>query len=211
MIPRRHSLVAVEIAPDVLSRCLAIIVTAAQERQSCCEQIAGWLKLATWARANPKVSRGGDAKARREVAEDLRVLRSAATLMQQKPYLALLNWGVEEEWARAAWKRAGEYLASVVSAVDRFDEIEPHVMTTRPPEPCKFYCAMGAFDLLEKFSCHPPTLSADGPFYRLASVLYEGASGEGDVSLERPCRTAFRRLAGRRTDGSLAAHMKMRQ
>jgi hypothetical protein len=50
-----------------------------------------------------------------------------------------------------------------------------------------------AYDLLNEYAGSPPTLTIEGPFYQLASVLYEGAMGHEEVDLQRHCRTAFKR------------------
>jgi hypothetical protein len=54
----------------------------------------------------------------------------------------------------------------------------------------KTLCAVIALRLLEKFGV-AVTETADGPYYRLAALLYEGVFGARDQSLERQCRRIF--------------------
>jgi hypothetical protein len=51
----------------------------------------------------------------------------------------------------------------------------------------KALAAKYAYDLLRSFSDRPLTKASGGPFYRLASVLYEAASGKKS-NLEQYCR-----------------------
>jgi hypothetical protein len=46
--------------------------------------------------------------------------------------------------------------------------------------------------LMRQFGQKRPTLTVGGPFFHLASVLYEAATGEPDVDLSRQCRSAFK-------------------
>lgn len=55
----------------------------------------------------------------------------------------------------------------------------------------KTLCAAIALRLLERFGV-AVTETADGPYYRLAALLYEGVFGVRDQSLERQCRRIFR-------------------
>jgi hypothetical protein len=64
----------------------------------------------------------------------------------------------------------------------------------------KRHAANCAYDLLMRFG-KPPTLSPDGPFYTLASILYEAFSGIAERGVERQCRAAHKSRRGKRRDG----------
>jgi hypothetical protein len=52
-----------------------------------------------------------------------------------------------------------------------------------------------AGELLQTFSAEAPTLTRGGPFFRLASLLYEAGTGKTDANLEKYCREQFKRLS----------------
>ena len=52
----------------------------------------------------------------------------------------------------------------------------------------KFNVAQSAYDTLIQFVEVPPTKTAAGPFYELATLYYEAATGRREVSMERQCR-----------------------
>jgi hypothetical protein len=63
----------------------------------------------------------------------------------------------------------------------------------------KLSAARGAYGLLFIYADRPATLTPDGSFFQLASVLYEGATGKAGVDLEHQCRVHFEeRGIGRR-------------
>jgi hypothetical protein len=66
-----------------------------------------------------------------------------------------------------------------------------YVGTRRPPKIDKLFAATEACKLLVRYGKRP-TLTADGPFLRLASIIYEGATAVPNVDLERQCRTALK-------------------
>jgi hypothetical protein len=61
----------------------------------------------------------------------------------------------------------------------------------------KRYAANCAFDLMVKFGRKPPTLTPDGPYYTLASILYESFTGLDNENLERQCRSMHKGAQGK--------------
>jgi len=55
----------------------------------------------------------------------------------------------------------------------------------------KLLAALHSLLLLKRFGRKPPTQTVGGPFYELASLLYEGATGVQNANLERFCRKIF--------------------
>jgi hypothetical protein len=49
------------------------------------------------------------------------------------------------------------------------------------------HCALVAYLLMRRFSARPITKSVTGPFYSMASLLYEAFVGRPDVDLHRHC------------------------
>jgi hypothetical protein len=60
-----------------------------------------------------------------------------------------------------------------------------------PPGPefdrAQRHCALLAYLLMRRFSARPITRSVTGPFYNMASLLYEALVGSPDVDLHRHC------------------------
>jgi hypothetical protein len=59
-------------------------------------------------------------------------------------------------------------------------------------DPTKVLAAAHSFNLLSEFGRKQPTETIGGPFYELASLLYEGATGVRNANLERYCRKVFK-------------------
>lgn len=55
--------------------------------------------------------------------------------------------------------------------------------------------AVSAWALLKLYGREPPTLTTDGLYFELASILYEAGTGKKDIDLDRECRAAFPRRA----------------
>jgi hypothetical protein len=69
----------------------------------------------------------------------------------------------------------------------------------RPKDTAKRAAASYAYCCLVAYSNKSPTLSGAGPYFHLASIIYEAATGKTDVSLEYQCVLEFkRRSLGRR-------------
>ena len=102
--------------------------------------------------------------------------------------------GSEEEAAQREWIRVSLYLASIAKDAER----NMAARRTRPADMLKRFCAQSAFSLIAEFSARPPTLTADGPFLQLATVLYEAVTGVRDANIERACRVIFRSDPARR-------------
>jgi hypothetical protein len=62
----------------------------------------------------------------------------------------------------------------------------------RPKDQGKRAAASYAYCCLVAYSERSPTLTSDGPFFELASIIYEGATGEPLVSLDYQCCENFR-------------------
>jgi hypothetical protein len=82
-----------------------------------------------------------------------------------------------------------DYLETMASLANQ--EIRDFRAQRASSEPVKSFAAMFAFALIKFFSTRAPTLTADGHFFRLATSLYEAATGVPDQNLERQCRREF--------------------
>jgi hypothetical protein len=206
--------------PELLEDCVDIIAPAENERQSCRDMIVYDFKQLVWVRANASAYFGSDVVGEvcRRGRQLARTLAQASMEIQAAPGLfdlllepelgttvAALR-DAEKEWIRLGrrtprpveaalrdaekeWIRLGEHLALIASAAER-----QFRRTTRPADMFKRYCAVFAFEEIERFSTRRPTLSADGDFYLLASALYEAATGVRHENLERQCRKVWYRL-----------------
>jgi hypothetical protein len=63
----------------------------------------------------------------------------------------------------------------------------------RPPDVPKLAAAHYAYCALVAYSESSPTETTDGPFYRLAQVIYEAATKESAGSIDHSCRTVFKK------------------
>jgi hypothetical protein len=58
---------------------------------------------------------------------------------------------------------------------------------SRPRDPVKQVAALFARDLLRDYSAKKPTLTTEGPYLALASILYESVTGTEGADLRRYC------------------------
>ncbi len=56
--------------------------------------------------------------------------------------------------------------------------------------PVKLFAAHYARELLRRFADKAPTLTPEGPYLALASILYEGVTGKKDADMRRACARA---------------------
>lgn len=176
--------------PGILSRCLAIINPA--HHSQCREGISLAFDGVVWAHANPQLfGAAAEADMKGRCLAIARAFTVAAVLMRAQPWLWSLgrpSASVDEEAdAEGEWIRVSDYLASAAG-----EAMRAAPRRTRPSNMLKRFCALFAFDLIERFGGERATLTIDGPFFRLASVLYEAAAGTRDANLERACRLVFR-------------------
>jgi hypothetical protein len=76
----------------------------------------------------------------------------------------------------------------------------------------KAIAARYANELLRSFGSAPPTKTPDGPFYNLASLLYEGATAKVGVDLEQYCRDVLdnvNELGGSRIEPSIVVRVPL--
>ena len=141
------------------------------------EERAGALMLQKLRRASLKTAK---LLAKLPVALQHRLLRS-----QDYPIIRIDATAKPEVTAPARCERLRIELNSLAS------EISPLLanMRTGPKfDWVKFNVALNAYDTLVQFAKVLPTKTAAGPFYELATLYYEAATGRREVSMERYCR-----------------------
>jgi hypothetical protein len=79
-----------------------------------------------------------------------------------------------------------------------------HLEHGRPVNMSKSIAAWSAEELIETWGTKPPTLTIDGPYYRLASILYGAGTGEHGVDLSRQCKETSRQTHPARAKARLA-------
>jgi hypothetical protein len=83
------------------------------------------------------------------------------------------------------------FLKDVEIAAKRANQQSRRIRVTRAggqPNYLKKNAAFYAHLLLTQYGKTPPTLTTGGPFFELASLLYEAATGQIDVDLSNHCR-----------------------
>jgi hypothetical protein len=92
------------------------------------------------------------------------------------------------------------FLAQLDRLIDAAKFVPQALVAPKPSrykwDDAKGVAAKYADTLLRRFSAQRPTKYPGGAFYALASVLYEGATGERDVDLEKYCRQLGRIRGG---------------
>ena len=163
---------------------LEIIGPAARDRASCIHFVEARIRRMTPVGPVPgaAVLIGAWQK---ELAKHAAVLRRAVTIIRS-PRMRLEN-------DEASNPSAIEYLDRMASEIEALI-IKP---VGRRPHMLKLKCASSAFETLEQFG-RRPTLTADGAFYRLATLYYELVTGIPLQNLEWHCRTVSEEAARRR-------------
>jgi hypothetical protein len=58
----------------------------------------------------------------------------------------------------------------------------------------KMWCAISAYEIIERLSDRPPTGTVEGPLRTVASLLYEAATGKPEVDLKRACDAKLKQM-----------------
>jgi hypothetical protein len=185
---------------QAISECLAIINPEPSVLDLCRSEIEAAVEGIAEYDLRGSVTQGGT-RALRKIA---RTIRATGVLMQSQPWLSALtlptvSWGQllliqpggENEGQRAEeeWIRVSKYLLAFADALEGTLSGK-----TRHEDFAKRLSAFYAFRLLVPFTGRVPTLTIDGAYYRLASFLYEAATGIPEANLERACRHIFREI-----------------
>jgi hypothetical protein len=171
---------------DIVHRALRLIKPKPEQRALCAAAIKQRIERLQRHRAviiEPPSP--GDAK--KQFAEIGRDLQRAREIFANKNYSELCKsmlWGDHLK----KQKTFLVLLDQLIHAARHFHDTLV-IPPGRPPRDGVKAAAVGhADELLRLFSNKCPTKTLRGPFYRLASLLYMGATGEEDVSLARHCR-----------------------
>jgi hypothetical protein len=172
---------------DIVHRALRLIKPKPEQRTLCAAAIKKRIERLQRHRAliiEPPSP--GDAK--KQFAEIGRDLQRAREVFANKSYSELCKSMLWGDLDLEKQKTFLVQLDQLVHAARRHHDtlVIPH--GRRPRDGVKAAAVGHADELLRLFSDKCPTKTVGGPFYRLASLLYMGATGEEDVSLARYCR-----------------------
>jgi hypothetical protein len=113
--------------------------------------------------------------------------------------------GLRRLYKRLAFPDRDDFDSIGTEEAERLTELRKHLQAladryvspprSRPPNAAKLAAASYAYCVLVAYSDRPPTLATDGTYFRLASVIYEGATGK-EANLEHHCRLNFHERGG---------------
>jgi hypothetical protein len=181
------------VTPELVKRCLDYIRPVPPEHDWCRAEICEMVMFLRFAHECPDAMRFGPSVASKdELFEIASTSVRLAALLGGGQWLPGLVSGHPQ--LIGAFKKQLRDVCQYLEAMACVAAREARGIRTRraPAEPAKALAAMFAFALLTFFSDRPPTLTSEGPFYRLTADLYEAATGLRDQNLERHCRREFR-------------------
>jgi hypothetical protein len=186
---------------NVLERALLLIGSAADKRIDCDVWVRSCIVDIRYANFCPILP---DAQIKGELAKlaaALKKLNSVIDNLSPCTFLGRLNYDTAfRRWSKIltmppqtlqqpigiSWVELKNDLDTKISFIEKVQ------WPTRRGSPrvdyAKIVAAASDFLLLSKFGMKRPTLTIGGPFYELASVLYEGATYIPEANLERYCR-----------------------
>jgi hypothetical protein len=176
---------------EIVDRCLELIKPAADKEEHCRLSVYfGIISCAPPLIPNLRYEEGETKKRTKDRARFGKTLRKASAM--------LVGPGP------AQWGLSGDELHERVAVCRKLDawaaRAEEMVTTCCVPsgaipiDRAKLTAASNAFRLIKDFSGARPTLTAGGPFYELASTLYEGGTGNVMADLSWYCRKIFHRV-----------------
>jgi hypothetical protein len=170
---------------EIIGRCLEIIQPEPHKEDHCRADVDANILLLVKVHDDPGMFDQGHRHLERKYRDAAEALKGAAAI--EWKFLA------RGETTQEAWQEMQAVLSRMADkAVQKAKEAAGLIPRTRPPDRLKSMCSFFAFDLLEDFSNRAPALTSDGPFYLLASVLYEAVTGKPNVSIEAACRETHR-------------------
>jgi hypothetical protein len=174
-------------ADATINRAIELVAPRPALRSKCHEKVrlmVAFLHADHFSRPTPK----GEIKRQfRQVASGLKGAKAALKRVSKEsrewllsctdqPELFVLNLNLVIEQAKSGVKYLG-------SKRGRHQEID------------KLNAAAFSFQLIREFGAAAPTLTTKGPYYELASTLYEAATSIPSCNLETYCRAYFKRYA----------------
>jgi hypothetical protein len=172
---------------EILNRAMALIEPSREQEASCKADIEQALRLL---RLYPSLLSNDGYVSLRGVREELSAVRNTAKQLQKK--LRSIRWLIvlalfgDHEQAIAFLDRLDRLEQDATDLVER-SQSAPARKGGSQIDVFKRLAAGFAFMLMKKFGKRP-TKTTTGPYYELASVLYEGATGLAGASLDRICR-----------------------
>lgn len=190
-VPRRSrpfDLNRVEPNPEIITRALEIVCPQSSEEPSYRNAVAMAIERCNKADGASFAYNRGKSKLKsllQKIEEAHRALDELHVVVQEEAfgedYQNVIS-EIHEDLCKAA--------EPILRGVDRFDEEGPS-RRGPPGNELKQHAALYAYMQLSLYSAKKPTLSIDGPFFRLASIIYEGATRDADCDLQRQCRVIF--------------------
>jgi hypothetical protein len=191
---------------ELLDRAFDIVKP--RDRLACADLVSWRIQFLRWfisSGALEAAKYSSSAARRKKLTNSALVIRQAATILRshlprnplegtpfgQRPSPRQLTSVEKKLLARIREQKAAiiflEFQASEWEEIAR-----ERATSTKTPDFLKQQCARFAYDTLCLTRCRP-TLTAEGPFFLLAALYYESATGQADGNLERACRAEFAR------------------
>jgi|HubBroStandDraft_6_1064221.scaffolds.fasta_scaffold99695_3 hypothetical protein len=185
---------------DLVDSAIGIIKPTKQKEALCRTDVAVSIRLMRMF-APPKI----DAVSKQQLRQLMRLSHEANQLLDKMPPSLkehLLPSRREDFWkevksdgikmhvqeSRPAISHSAALGMEISDLTKAIDGVCPVRKTGPQPDFVKSSAARNAYQILSKYSSSPPTTTAEGAFYRLASILYEGATGIAGLGMERQCR-----------------------
>jgi hypothetical protein len=181
-----------DVSPQMLTRCLECIGVTTDQVEACSDAVRRMVTVLMDTHNHPEMLQHGTVAWRDGLVEMASVYRRACEIGKGWIPSAVTYGGqraIDDYYNEA--ERVRRFLTMMAAEAE--SEARHAKVPKAIPKPVKEDSARFAFVLIILFGGKDPTLTVDGPFYRLAANLYEAATG-AEANLERHCRRQFRQF-----------------
>jgi hypothetical protein len=179
----KHSkLRPIEVAPDLIEKLLELIRPRPDSEAACREKVRKHIATIKSMRevvdADPSTAIKGELEKLRYALKKLSGVASQLSPVARR----LMFNDLEYEFFSGELDRLIEKTDSTICPL-----IQANAKGARPKTLSKMAAASFACSLMENYSSFPPTLTKGGRYFRVASLMYEAATGEQNADLTRYC------------------------
>jgi hypothetical protein len=179
---------------EIVNRALQLLNPTDEEKTECRERVKECMlfvrAIAAGISRNPSSAQIRDDF--ENLAAALRRAKKALDKLCETDCLLYLPMNDGDPWRSPLKAEWGQFYNALTAKLALLETRKNYVPKGSPlPDPAKRSAAWYSVYLIAVCGRKRPTKTLDGPFYELASLLYEGATYTAHANLERHCRRIF--------------------
>jgi hypothetical protein len=180
---------------EIIERALRLISVSSDDEESCREHLASSIAMSKVCYSVEDLIKPGGA-IKMELDTLAKSIKKTARLMEELSCesIAILFGEVAAGLVSDGRKSFGALYLLFEGLAQLVEDKMAHVPVRKgapKSDASKLRAAGCAYLSLTRFGGTPPTLTVGGPYYELASVLYEAITGKKSIDLQRQCKIMF--------------------